>query len=65
MNTQKSLYEFNRLSFGVKVTPSTFQQIMDMMLADENFAIAYDVIKKCGNQVQHFEHIKNIFERIK
>ena len=38
---RKGLYRFNRLLFRIKVTPGIFQQIMDMLLNDIDFAIAY------------------------
>ena len=34
-------YKFNRLPFGLKVSPSIFQQIMDTMLAGLDFTTAY------------------------
>ena len=37
----KGLYKFNRLPFGIKITPGIFQWIMDTLLNDVNFAIAY------------------------
>ena len=40
INTQ-NLYKFNRLPFGIKVVPGIFQQIMDAMLNDHDFAEAY------------------------
>ncbi|GAB1597522.1 uncharacterized protein K02A2.6-like, partial [Argonauta hians] len=40
-NTNRGLYKFKRLAFGVKVAPAIFQQIMDMMLQDLEFATAY------------------------
>lgn len=41
VNTHKGLYKYNRLSFGLKVKPIIFQQDMDVMLADCEFAILY------------------------
>ena len=41
INTHRGLYKFNRLAFGVKVAPAIFQQAMDAMLGDLDFATAY------------------------
>ncbi|XP_036363453.1 uncharacterized protein K02A2.6-like [Octopus sinensis] len=41
VNTPKGLYKYNRLPFGLKVTPAIFQQVVDAMLADCKFAIPY------------------------
>lgn len=41
INSQKRLYTFNRLPFGIKVGPEILQQVINTMLNDLNFAIAY------------------------
>lgn len=66
INTHKGLYKFNRLPFGLKVAPSLFQQIMDTMLADLEFAVAYldDVLIKSKNTKEHLEHIRAVFKKI-
>jgi len=66
INTHKGIFKLNRLPFGLKVAPSLFQQIMDTMLADMEYAIAYldDILIKSENEVQHKEHIKAVFKRI-
>ena len=38
INTHKGLYKSNRLLFGLKVSPSIFQQIMDIMMAGLDLA---------------------------
>ncbi|XP_052827331.1 uncharacterized protein K02A2.6-like [Octopus bimaculoides] len=42
----------NRLPFGKKVAAAIFQQIMDAMLVDCEFAIPYldDILFKCGSR---------------
>eukprot|EP00106_Octopus_bimaculoides_P003442 XP_014770884.1 PREDICTED: uncharacterized protein K02A2.6-like [Octopus bimaculoides] len=47
VSMHRGLNKYNRLSFGLKVTPAIFQQVMDVMLADCQFAIPYldDVLK--------------------
>ena len=65
INTHKSLYNLNRLPFGLKFTPSLFQQVMNTMLAGWDFAIAYldDILIKSENNNQHCDHIKEVFRR--
>ena len=40
--------QFNRLAFGRKVTPVNFQQVMDTIFSDRDFAVAYlvDILLK-------------------
>ena len=59
IKTRKSLYKFSRLAFGIKVAPGTFQQIMDAMLGDLDFAVAYldDILIKSRNHEEHMEHV--------
>ena len=63
INTHKSLYNLNRLPFGLNVTPSLFRQVIDTMLAGLNFAIAYldDISIKSENNSQYCDHIKEVF----
>eukprot|EP00106_Octopus_bimaculoides_P016627 XP_014784069.1 PREDICTED: uncharacterized protein K02A2.6-like [Octopus bimaculoides] len=67
INTHKGLYKFSRLPFGIKVAPSIFQQVMDTILADTDFAIAYldDILIKSEFRDQHDKHVKKVFERLK
>ena len=66
INTHKGLYKFNRLPFGLKVSTSIFQQIMDTVLAGLDFATAYldDILIKSNDRKTHFEHIIQVFDRI-
>ena len=41
INTDRGLYKFGRLPFGVKVTPAIFHQVMDTTLSDLDFNVAY------------------------
>uniref|UniRef100_A0A1I7WID2 Reverse transcriptase domain-containing protein n=1 Tax=Heterorhabditis bacteriophora TaxID=37862 RepID=A0A1I7WID2_HETBA len=41
LNTQRGLYIYNRLPFGVKSVPRIFQQIVDTLLVGTQGAIAY------------------------
>ena len=66
INTHLGLFRLKRLPFGLKVAPTLFQQIMDTMLADLGFAIAYldDILVKSKNVQEHKEHIRTVFQRI-
>lgn len=57
----------NRLPFGIKVIPGIFQQIIDTLVNDVDFAIAYvdDILIKSEIREQHAEHVKEVFEIIK
>ena len=67
INTEKGQYRFNRLPFGAKVAPGIFKQIMDTLLNDIDFAIAYleDILIKSESQEQYVKHDKDVFEKIK
>ena len=63
INTHLGLFRLKRFPFGLKVAPALFQQIMDTMLADLGFAIAYldDILVKSKNVQEHKEHIRTVF----
>ena len=60
INSNKGLFKFKQLQFGVKVVLSIFQQIMDSILAGLDFAIAYlnNELIKSENHRQQCEYIK-------
>ena len=60
INIHKRLYKFNQLQFGVKVASSSFQQIIDPMMASLDFAIDNVLrVKIKGNTVGTLEkHLK-------
>ena len=62
----KDFYKFNRLPFGVKVTPGIFQQIMDASLGDLDFAQAYldDILIKSRNHEEHAKHVKLVLRQL-
>ena len=66
INTHLGLFRLKRLPFGLKVAPALFQQIMDTMLVDLGFVIAYldDILVKSKNVQEHKEHIRTVFQRI-
>ena len=66
INTHLGLFRLKRLPSDLKVAPALFQQIMDTMLADLGFAIAYldDILVKSKNVQEHKEDIRTVFQRI-
>lgn len=66
INTHRGLYRYNRMPFGVKCAPAIFQQIMDTMLSDLPFSMAYmdDVIVYSTSVEEHKEHLQKVFQRI-
>eukprot|EP00106_Octopus_bimaculoides_P019064 XP_014786506.1 PREDICTED: uncharacterized protein K02A2.6-like [Octopus bimaculoides] len=67
INTDRDLFKFKQPPFSVKVVPSIFQQIMDTMLGDCDFAISYsdDILIKSESHEQHVEHVKRVFKKIR
>ena len=63
INTHRGLYKFDRLVFGIKVTPAIFQQVMDTMLGSFDFTFAYlDDIVNCSKMKElHREHLNKVF----
>ena len=66
INTYGGLYKFERLPFGVKVTLDIFQQVMDTMLTELEFVIAYldYILMNSQSANQHKAHIYKVFKRI-
>ena len=66
IHTHRGLYRLRRLLFGLKVAPSLFQQIMDMMLSGLEYAMAYldDILIKSENFEEHKSHVRELFKRI-
>ena len=66
INTQRGLYKFNRLAFGVKVAPAIFQQVIDAMLGDLDFVTAYldDILITTKSVTEHRNHMMCVFDKI-
>ena len=61
INTHRGLNKFNRSILVSRVSPAIFQQVMDAMLADLNFATAY----LDGESVtEHRKHIMYVFNKL-
>ena len=66
VDMHRGLYKFNRLAFGVKVAPAIFQQAMDAMVGDVNFATAYldDILITSKSVTEHTKHIMCISDKL-
>ena len=66
IHAHRGLYRLRRLPFGLKVAPSLFQQIMDTMLSDLEYAMAFldDILIKSENFEEHKSHVQEVFKRI-
>ena len=66
INTQRGVYEYQRLSFGVKSAPGISQAILDKMLAGLPFATAYldDIVVVSRSQDDHRRHLHVVFDII-
>lgn len=66
INTHLGLFKYNRLNFGVKTAPATFQEIIDQMIAGLNGVAAYidDIFVSGKDQNEHDQNMKYLFQRI-
>ncbi|CAM4389413.1 unnamed protein product [Caretta caretta] len=66
--THVGLYEFNVLPFGLRNAPTTFQRLVDGLLAGlGEYAAPYldNVAIFSDSWVEHLEHLQKVFERIR
>ncbi|EFO85571.1 hypothetical protein CRE_29108 [Caenorhabditis remanei] len=66
INTHRGLYRYNRLPFGVKSAPGSFQQIMDSMTSGLDGVAAYldDIIITGSSVAEHNQRLKTVMSRI-
>ena len=64
INTHRGLFKYNRPAFRVKV--AIFQQVMDAMLGDLDYATAYfdDILVTNKTTAEYRNHIINVFENL-
>ncbi|PIO53517.1 hypothetical protein TELCIR_25146, partial [Teladorsagia circumcincta] len=67
VNTQKGLYEYNRIAFGIASAPAIFQKIMETTLAGiEGVVIYLDDITVTGpDDDTHLERLDKVLQRLK
>ena len=66
--TPYGLYQFKRMSFGLKGAPATFQRLMDQVLRGlSGFAAAYldDVIIFSTTWEEHLAHLEKVLNQLK
>ena len=66
INTHRGLFRYNRLAFRVKVAPPIFQQVMNTMLGDPDYATTYldDILVTSKTTAEHRNYIINVFEKL-
>lgn len=66
INTHKGLFQFNRLSPGVKTAPGEFQHIVDNMIADLEGVSGYldDIIVATDTLEEHIQQVEKLLTRI-
>lgn len=64
--TPFGLFEYNRMPFGLKNAPATFQRFMNMVLSGLDFVFCYldDIFLFSDSYEQHLEHLRLIFQRL-
>ena len=66
INTPCGLYKFERLPFGVKISPAIFQQVMYTMLSGLDFSVvySYDILMNSKSVVEHKHRVHKVFAKI-
>ena len=59
-------YKYVKVPFGLAQAPAYFQELMNGILKDFNFAIAYldNIIIFSKTPQEHLSHIRNVFEKL-
>ncbi|MBX9657126.1 MAG: DDE-type integrase/transposase/recombinase [Nitrospiraceae bacterium] len=66
ITTPFGLFEFTRMTFGMRNAGSTFQHLMDRVLEGEDSAFAYlnDILISSKTQEDHRRHLQQVFSRL-
>lgn len=64
--TPSGLYSYNRMSFGLRNAPSTFQRLMNRVVAGLEGCAVYldDVVSYADTWEQHLSRIRALFEKL-
>lgn len=67
INTQRGLYEYTRLPFGVASAPSIFQKTMDTILQGMNGVICYldDILISGKTEEEHLDNLRRVLLKLK
>lgn len=64
--TPFGLFEFTRMTFGLRNAAQTFQRFMHSILRDLDFCYAYidDILVASKNMDEHITHLRELFQRL-
>lgn len=67
ITTPFGLFEFTRMTFGLRNAAQTFQRFMHMILRDLPFCYTYidDLLIASNEREEHFKHLEMVFQRLK
>jgi len=67
LNTQKGLYQYNRLVFGIKSAPSIWQRAIDQVLQGLEGTQCYldDILITGRTAAEHMKNLENVLARLK
>ena len=66
INTNRGLYHYTRLPFGVAFTPTLFQKVTDTVLQDLPKVICYldDILILCTTPQEHLDNLQKVIQRL-
>ena len=66
INTQKGLFQYTRLPFGVSSAPSIFQRVMDNVLQGLPGVVVYldDILVTGANEREHLKNLEAVLKRL-
>ena len=66
MNTSRGLYQFNRLSFGVKSAPGIYQRCMDNLFASEAYFVSYqsDILITGSLDAEYLDNLDRVLKKL-
>ena len=66
INTQKGLFQFNRMPFGISSAPAVFQRTMDNLLKGLNHVTAYldDIVVTGTSEEEHLHNLEKLLRRL-
>ena len=66
INTQKGLFRFNRLPFGLSSAPGIFQRFISQLLAGIEGVVCYleDILICASSKAEQFEHVQSVLDRL-
>ena len=66
INTQKGLFRYTRLPYGISSAPGIFQRVMESLLQGIPGVIAYldDILVSAATEEEHLQRLEMVFERL-